>query len=724
MISEFDAFRTIIENFLHLPILRTFRIVNMDVAQRLLQVLSIYKDNSELIATAVKDVRQLEGAGLNFLRQGYEERRRKLILKAVTLLAPSDIPAKVVEVDGVDDAELIISRDRGWLESALAIYLRNELTSNALAAACKAKLGEATGHYAHSVIAAIWDHIDLGEERLLECVKPQVYQCKESGRQILENARAFCKKPYELQQTGELNACKVIAFEASRDDHRRFALVTAVMMSASGKVMFYDRGAIRASDDYSLDPSAHDGLDFAIQEARPGADNGVSWLPLSALCSMFAEVHKQNEGVRLVNFIVNRLGLGLKACKDRLDTLDGGALATWIPSKSDFHQIHVRNDEATRSRVQRGFTARMAMINGIKAPSTLDSEISPNEKLWTLLCLSDPRTSSLGRKLVKAYEDQQILKIQTRESGSSSIFATYIYSTLGRTVVAEEYRQIFSNGKVNIRRAKSGTLIFVPHSGIVTMTTYGMICKDIKVENSQIFSYYDPNRFALLPHLLEILGLRNEDTLLSILVRQMDENPYLVSDPLTFDVRACITRIFEQSRREFRVSTLHEAARNAVGSEDYPGLVREAVSLLARIGAGVPAEYIGRSCFYDITRDLKQYKDISSQIRLLFDRGVTLDGLSCEVSQRGTVISIHTDLHTDLESQTAFVIAPITRQNLTRRPETELDEETRAVEAAVKEAGLVLMRPMFNVHGELRLAVTRTDPSRGIFALLEGCEAR
>ena len=181
-------------------------------SQRLLQVLNIYKDNSELIATAVKDVERIDGAGLGMLRQGYEERKRRLILKAVTLLAPSDVPAKVVEVDGVDDAELIICKDRGWLESALAIYLRHQLTSDSLPAACTAELGEATGYYAHSVIAALWDHIELGEEHLVGCVKPQVYECTESGRQVLENARSFCKKPYSPGLNDKSTACKLIAF--------------------------------------------------------------------------------------------------------------------------------------------------------------------------------------------------------------------------------------------------------------------------------------------------------------------------------------------------------------------------------------------------------------------------------------------------------------------------------------------------------------------------------
>jgi hypothetical protein len=98
---------------------------------------------------------------------------------------------------------------------------------------------------------------------------------------------------------------------------------------------------------------------------------------------------------------------------------------------------------------------------------------------------------------------------------------------------------------------------------------------------------------------------------------------------MTFDVRACMTQSLETSRRVFRVSTLHEDARKVVGNDHYEGLVREAVSLLARLGATVPPEYVGRSCFYDITRDLKRYTDQSAQVRILFDRGVVLDGHPC-----------------------------------------------------------------------------------------------
>src|SRR5882757_8716536 len=108
----------------------------MDLAQTLLQILGVYQDNSELISSAVKDLRQVQEGAFSTLRRGYEERKRKLILKAVALLAPSDIPAKVVEVDGVDDAELCVLREKGSLDGALAIYLRHDLVANALAAVC------------------------------------------------------------------------------------------------------------------------------------------------------------------------------------------------------------------------------------------------------------------------------------------------------------------------------------------------------------------------------------------------------------------------------------------------------------------------------------------------------------------------------------------------------------------------------------------------------------
>jgi hypothetical protein len=104
----------------------------------------------------------------------------------------------------------------------------------------------------------------------------------------------------------------------------------------------------------------------------------------------------------------------------------------------------------------------------------------------------------------------------------------------------------------------------------------------------------------------------------------------------------------------------------------------------------------------------------------LFDRGVTLDGLGCSVSLDGSLlVTVHT------EHENAFVIAPIKRENLRRRPPpADDDDEFRAMEAAIKEAGLVMMRPVFDVHGELHLAVTRSNPGQGIFSLFDGCEAR
>jgi len=250
-----------------------------------------------------------------------------------------------------------------------------------------------------------------------------------------------------------------------------------------------------------------------------------------------------------------------------------------------------------------------------------------------------------------------------------------------------------------------------------------MDTKPVEVINSQIFSYESADRFALLPHLLSILGLGKEDALLSIIHREMDENPYLVSDPMTADIRGFMLQSFETKQRTFRVSTLHEDARQAVGPEDCAGLVREAISLLARLGAAVPAEYISRSCFYDVTRDVKGYRDISALCHILFDRGVTLEGLDCELSVNGNEVFI-AKLMIEAPGQNSHVIARINRSNVRRKPRDEGDEFIRKLTAAIEGTGLMLMRPEFDIHGEIHLAVTRSDPGRGILAHFANCEAR
>jgi hypothetical protein len=57
--------------------------------------------------------------------------------------------------------------------------------------------------------------------------------------------------------------------------------------------------------------------------------------------------------------------------------------------------------------------------------------------------------------------------------------------------------------------------------------------------------------------------------LLSIAHKEMDSDEYLVADPMTADVRACIVRSLEVARRQFRVSIFHEMARQAVGDDEY-----------------------------------------------------------------------------------------------------------------------------------------------------------
>ncbi|KAI9240546.1 MAG: hypothetical protein BYD32DRAFT_484825 [Podila humilis] len=620
----------------------------MDLVQGLLGILKIYKENSDFIETAVKDVRLVSDVGQTILKRGLEERKRKHILKALALLAPSDVPAKVIEIDGVDDAELSVCKAEGWLNSALAIYLRHGDISNTLAAMCIADFGKGVGAYTHSVLAAVWDHVELGDQRLTEVVKSSIYECADSGRLILENASNLCETDYELRP-GDPIYLSVQAFEASRDSFRRFALVRAVLVElGSGKVILYDRGTIKTSDAYTLDKSPRPGLEFPFTAKGHNDDSSRFCAALAVLCSMFAEVSVLRDwhGRQLVNRIVSRLERGLTACKEQLDSLEVAQSATWIPSRSDLKNVHNRNDESTRSQFRRRFKARDAILDGIKMNVDTDAPGMRPERGYLLECLSDRHVVDLGRNLVKAYED----------------------------------------GKVNIRRAKSGTLIFVPHSEILTMTTHGM-----------------------------------DDALLATLVKEMNNNPFLVADPLTFDVRACMTRSFESARREFKVSTLHEDARRVVGAEHYQGVVREAVSLLARLGATVPKECVGRSCFYDVTRDLMGYRDLLSQVYLRFDRGVTLNGLACDVSSDGSLVSLHTD------NKDAFIIAKVKKENLRHRPPHNPDAEDddiSAMEQALQDAGLAFERPVFDVYGELHLTVTRSDPGRGFLCLFAECEAR
>ena len=45
------------------------------------------------------------------------------------------------------------------------------------------------GFDTHSVLTAVWDHVELGDERLTELIRPSIFECVDSGRQLLENAR-------------------------------------------------------------------------------------------------------------------------------------------------------------------------------------------------------------------------------------------------------------------------------------------------------------------------------------------------------------------------------------------------------------------------------------------------------------------------------------------------------------------------------------------------------
>ena len=79
----------------------------MDLVRELWETFKTYQNNKEFIDEAVKDIEFLKTEGLTALKRGLDNRKRKFILKAVSLLVPSDVPAKVLEVDGVDDSELL-----------------------------------------------------------------------------------------------------------------------------------------------------------------------------------------------------------------------------------------------------------------------------------------------------------------------------------------------------------------------------------------------------------------------------------------------------------------------------------------------------------------------------------------------------------------------------------------------------------------------------------------
>lgn len=373
----------------------------MDIAQRLLQILQVYKDNSELVSSAVKEVQQIGLGGQTNLRQGLEERKRKLILKAITLLAPSDVPAKVLEIDGVDDAELLVCLAKGWLNKALAIYLRQDNVSEALDKACMAEFGQGLSFYTHSILAAAWDHVELGDEGLTELIKPSIYECTPSGRQRMENARLFCRTVYQRTSSKAVR-CNVLAFEASRDSHRRFALLTAVVVeSTTGRVLFYHQGIIQTSDEYTLDAASLSGLEFEISSITDSKTREQSWASLAVLCSMFTEVHKLADwsGCKLVNSIVHRLEWGLKSCKDQIDHLKETKSTIWIPTITDLKQIHNENDESVRSQLRHSFKAKEALLEGIMRSSSSEQSGLQGGKIWVLDCMADRQAIYIWAKI-------------------------------------------------------------------------------------------------------------------------------------------------------------------------------------------------------------------------------------------------------------------------------------------------------------------------------------
>jgi hypothetical protein len=313
----------------------------MDLVQQFLQILHIYQDNSELIATAVKDLHQIGDSGLTALRKGLEERKRKYILKAVALLAPSDVPAKVVEVDGVDDAELVVCGSHGWINTAFATYLRHDNLAKALSAACSTVLGEVVGFYAYSALAAVWDHVELGDERLVDAEKPTVYQCTDGGRQALENARKLCHDLF-LASRPDSASYRILAFEAARDDHRRFAVLSAVIMEPNtGQVLIMSRDEVLTSASFTLDPMKTSGLEFCVASLGCARHQRGAWDALNVVCSMFAEVRDQPEGVRLIETMLSYLAESLAIARDQvLLTWKNDPPMTWIPSRNDLKDIH------------------------------------------------------------------------------------------------------------------------------------------------------------------------------------------------------------------------------------------------------------------------------------------------------------------------------------------------------------------------------------------------
>ena len=699
----------------------------MEIVQQLLEVLNIYKDNSELISSAVTGIRLAGSSAAPRLARALEERKRRLILKAIALLARSDIPAKVVEVDGLDDAELLAIKDKGYLKNALAIFFRQQELYDILFQTCSSKFGEGTAFYSHSILAAAWDSVELGDEDLIKLVKPEIYDCTASGRQYLENGRLLCDTAWNESPVSSI-PCKILAFQASRDVHRRFALVSAVLLEINtGKVFFYEDGTMKASEKYSLDPNSCDGLNFEVSGATGDtAGNTKLKRSLTLLCSMYAEANGMAKertlavAVQLVNDIVCRLSWGFQECITEIDRLARTGSIKWIPTKNDLREIHIKSNDNLRSHFQRTFHVKAAAIRGIKGSQSPMSAGLKAPILTVLDCISGYWSINIGEVLIAMYKEQQYLAVHERTAGTASVFATYIYSSLKKPAVAEEYREIFSSRKVNICVAKSGTQVFVPHSGAVTMTTFGMQCEPIETTSSQIFSYESGNRFAFLPHLLQILELRDDDQVLTAFYKEMDDNAYLVADPMTDNVQAAMLRSLETHKRQFRVSTLHESARQ-IAPDDYPGLVREAISILARLGASVPPEYVGRSCFYDVTRQLKGYNHSSTQFYLLFDRGVTLEHVGCEVSVNAGE-SILVSASTESENS-GYIIASITKKNLRRRPPRVLDAEFQAMKAAIEGSGLVFMEPQFEVHGDIHLAVTQSNPGRGLFSVFSDCYA-
>lgn len=555
-------------------------------------------DYHELLELAVR-----RGTGLVAgLSEEALEFRARYLFKALSVLAPSDYPSCVVEVDPLPDLEMVILREAeptAW-DAELSLISQ---WSDVLERVAGASASDDEPSWLHSSMRAVRDAIVGGDVTSLSTVYWSLSAGFEGCEPLMGSRRTPCGHPPS-------QLCLIFArYEISPG--ARFRCEEAYFMSGTS-VIYWSEGQW-AECDCRLPSSGGDVCLMTCEE------EAVEKL-LLLVGAVAYECRRESWEVRLkrVQAAAHFLSDVVTTCEAALRNVNRRSLVMTPEERRGFFVF-----SHPAPGLERAYSVRDKVLDmAYRVGGELSGQCTRAMAWDKIRAIAPALLSHIESETLSQY-GKALSPVQ--RGSDASLFATFLYSRLGDSVASDEHRRVYKSRMPEIVTNGAGTSWNIPGSGVAFSSTRGIKVEDVEYSSRGPFPFPGEYAIALLPQMLVFMGVDRDVEVCRGLVSQVNHSLWSMLNPWSGSILSLIMAARRGRTDESLASMRRRLSALGLSSDREAMVVREGVAILKNCRTAIANDGDGNDCYWHLIRT--RVTPCSSQPKLDMDVGLPMDGL-------------------------------------------------------------------------------------------------